>query len=128
MVSPSHLFEYTRLTLYFLGQFMKEGVSMNLEFVLNKLKKPSVLLSLVAQAVAILTIFNVNVDMDMVGGLTMAVSSILVTLGIMSDPNSVKKGFGDDIFFCPDCKRERRYVKVGNSMVCSHCSNKRAIE
>ncbi|MEG1239982.1 MAG: phage holin, partial [Oscillospiraceae bacterium] len=65
-----------------------------LKTMLLRLKSPTVLLSIVSQVVTLLVLFKVQVDMTLVGGAVTAISSILVLLGILSDPTTEKRGYG----------------------------------
>lgn len=49
--------------------------------ILKRLKKPSVVISIVSQILVILTLLHVSVDVDAVHGITISVCSILALLG-----------------------------------------------
>ncbi|MEG2383474.1 MAG: hypothetical protein RR885_00055 [Oscillospiraceae bacterium] len=87
------------------------------------MKRPSVLLSIAAQVVAILTLLRVQVDMTIVTGIIAAISSILVLLGIMSDPDTKKLGYGDDIMFCENCQKDSVHKLINGVLVCKECGN-----
>lgn len=89
--------------------------------ILKRLKKPSVVISIVSQILVILTLLHVSVDVDAVHGITISVCSILALLGIMSNPGTKNKGFGDDIRHCPSCDKDTIFCEVNGKMVCSEC-------
>lgn len=91
--------------------------------ILQKLRKPSVILSIVSQIVAILALLNINVDNALVMAIATAACSILTTAGILSNPASDKKGFGDDIYYCEKCGKDSVHTKVDGKLVCSECGN-----
>ncbi|MEG1441607.1 MAG: phage holin [Oscillospiraceae bacterium] len=92
-----------------------------LKIILNRLKKPSVLLSIASQIVAILLLFNVNIDMNIVTGVITAITSIFVLLGIISDPTTQNKGYGDVFLKCEHCNKDAIYTVVDGRLVCSQC-------
>ncbi|MEG2988824.1 MAG: phage holin [Oscillospiraceae bacterium] len=92
-----------------------------LKTMLLRLKSPTVLLSIVSQVVTLLVLFKVQVDMTLVGGAVTAISSILVLLGILSDPTTEKKGYGDDIFPCPNCGETGAHLVTGDTLTCKNC-------
>ncbi|MEG2518810.1 MAG: hypothetical protein RSB65_04065, partial [Oscillospiraceae bacterium] len=89
--------------------------------ILERLKKPSVLISIASQIATILLLFKVNVDMTIVTGVITALGSILVLLGILSNPNTQNKGFGDDILPCAGCGKDTVHLMVNGEMVCREC-------
>ena len=89
--------------------------------ILERLKKPSVILSIASQIIAIFALLNVNIDATMVTGVITTGCSVLVMLGIMSNPSTKNKGFGDDILECAGCHKKTSHVLVGKKMVCSVC-------
>lgn len=54
---------------------------------LGTLRNPMVITSIISQILIILTLFKVNVDVDMISKIVIAVCSILVSLGIMNNPS-----------------------------------------
>lgn len=94
---------------------------MNFHDILERLKHPSVVLSIVSQVVAILLLLNVNVDQTIVTGVVTAICSILVFMGIMSNPTTKNKWYGDDTLYCENCQKDSPHIPVGNSMVCTTC-------
>lgn len=93
------------------------------QIMLKRLGKPSVIMSIVSQGIAILTLLHINVDSSVVMGVVAGISSILVLLGIMSDPNTQTGGYGDDILYCEHCKDDREFVTIGQRMICKECGH-----
>ena len=89
--------------------------------ILNRLKQPSVVLSLVSQITTLLLLFGFQIDPQQLMTFATIVCSILVTLGIMSNPDSNHKGYGDDILICPNCNKPTLHVAVKGKMVCKTC-------
>lgn len=89
--------------------------------ILERLRKPSVILSIVSQIIAILALLKINVDNALVMAIATGVCSILTTAGIMSNPSTEKKGFGDDIYYCEHCDKNSVHTKVDGKLVCSDC-------
>ena len=94
---------------------------MQLKLFLKRLAKPSVLISIASQVVAILMVFNIQVDMNIVTTVITGVCSILVLLGIVSDPGTKNSGFGDDVRNCVGCKKKSAHVTVGGKLICKDC-------
>lgn len=92
--------------------------------IMVRLKKPSVFVSIVSEIIAIMLIFNVKVDVGVAEGLLAAVSSIFVTLGILSNPMKLGKGYQDDMRICENCGKMKRHVLVGGQLLCEDCGTK----
>lgn len=92
-----------------------------LQVFIGRLSKPSVIISIASQIITILILLKVNVDKELILGVVTTCCSILVTLGILSNPTSDKKDFLDDIYFCPNCQKESVHVMINDKMVCSEC-------
>ncbi|MEG2420617.1 MAG: phage holin [Oscillospiraceae bacterium] len=95
---------------------------------LTRLKNPAVILSIVSQVVTLLVLFKVQVDMTLVGGAVTAVCSILVLLGIMSDPTTKRKGYGDDMAQCPSCGVVGPHLVTGDTLTCKNCGSQHSAE
>ncbi|MEG1687675.1 MAG: hypothetical protein RR022_02000 [Angelakisella sp.] len=91
------------------------------KLILNRLKNPTVLLSIASQLITVLLLFRVEIDRNLLTGLVTAVCTILSLLGIVSNPDSQNRGYGDDLYYCKGCQEQSHHVRVGNSMVCSQC-------
>ncbi len=87
----------------------------------ERLRKPSTLLSMISQGVSILLMLGVKVDQSLIMTVATAGCSILVMLGILSNPDSQKKGYGDDILICSSTGEDEKHVKVNGQMVCEKC-------
>lgn len=86
---------------------------------LNRLKNPSVVLSIASQFIIILTLFHVNVDRNIITGIVTAICSILVSLGIMSNPE--QKGYSDNITYCEKCGENEVHINIADKLVCIKC-------
>lgn len=86
---------------------------------LNRLKNPTVVLSIASQVIVILTLFHVNVDRNIITGVVTAGCSILVLLGIMSNPE--QKGYTDNITYCEECGECQVHIEVSDKLVCTKC-------
>ncbi len=95
-----------------------------LKIVLQRLKNPAVITSLVSEFIAILMLLNIDVDANMIAGIIATITSMLVMLGILSNPDTETKGFGDDIAVCSGCGEETQHVLVGGELVCQNCGHR----
>lgn len=95
-----------------------------INIIIERLKKPTVIISLVSQVVGILILLDVNIDSEAITGITTSVTAILVTLGILSNPDTVNTGYGDDLAFCEGCGEEKQHVSIGGELYCSDCGTK----
>lgn len=91
------------------------------KIVLNRLRKPSVVLSIVSQIMTILMLLKAPVDVELVTGIAAAACSVLTLLGIMSNPDTQKKTYGDDIQFCDTCQQQTQHTTVNGKAVCQRC-------
>ena len=89
-----------------------------LKLILKRLKRPGVILSIISQILTILLLLKVNVNVDVVSGIATAICSILVLLGILSDPDSTQPGYGDAFFECSQCHRKTQHVLIDGNLVC----------
>ncbi|MGL5973291.1 MAG: phage holin [Oscillospiraceae bacterium] len=88
---------------------------------MNRLKNPSVILSIVSHFVTLLTILHINVDIYVATGIVTTVCSILTLLGIMSDPTTKNKGYGDDLRDCTNCKNVSAHKHINGKSICVSC-------
>lgn len=88
---------------------------------LKRLKNPTVFLSVLSQIISIMALLNISINVDLVTGTAVSVCSILVTLGIMSNPTTKNKGYGDDMEFCENCNEKTEHFAVGDQLICRHC-------
>lgn len=94
-----------------------------LKIILTRLRNPAVITSLVSEGIAILLLLNVDIDVNMVAGVLATLTSMLVVLGVLSNPDTKKKGYGDDIAICSGCGEETQHVLVGGELVCKDCGH-----
>ena len=94
-----------------------------IQIILKRLKKPSVILSIVSQAIAILAMLNIHVDNTIVMAIATAICSILTTAGILSNPSTVKNGYGDDIYVCSGCGKSNVHTLINGKLVCNTCGS-----
>lgn len=88
---------------------------MSLKSLLSRLRKPSVIITLVSQIVTMLLLFGVKVDENLVMGSVTIICSMLVTLGLLSTPESVPLN-------CASGKcGVKPHVLVGDQLVCKEC-------
>ncbi|MEG0873908.1 MAG: phage holin [Clostridiales bacterium] len=95
-----------------------------LKIILSRLKNPSVVISIASQILTVLLLFHVKIgilDMNILTGTITAISSILVLLGITSDPTTKNKGYKDDILICANCQRKTIHRQINDKMVCEKC-------
>lgn len=87
----------------------------------SRLKRPSTILSLIAQVVSILLLMGVNVNESLILSISAIACSILVALGILSNPDTETKGYGDDILHCSNDGKGTCHVKINGQMICKEC-------
>lgn len=92
-----------------------------LKIIQERLKKPSVIISLISQVGGIILLISHNSDINLITKIIIAVCSILVTLGILSNPDSRKAFYGDDICNCKNCHKPSAHVIVNGILVCREC-------
>lgn len=94
-----------------------------IKLLLARLKSPSVIISIVSQVAAILVLLGHTVDANLVTTMAAAVCSLLVTLGILSDPNTQNKGFGDDLRYCDHCGAVTPHITITGTLTCRNCGD-----
>lgn len=87
----------------------------------SRLRKPSVALSLVSHVLTLCITMGFELNENHIMSVATILCSILVTLGILSNPESLKKGYGDDYLICSASGKLEQHVKVNNQMVCANC-------
>lgn len=92
-----------------------------LKLILKRLKRPGVIISITSQIITVLLLLNVNVNIDVVTGIVTAICSILVLLGILSDPDSEQMGYGDIFALCSGCGKKTHHVFINGQLVCKEC-------
>lgn len=86
-----------------------------------RLKNPSVLLSLISHTVTLLILLGFNINESFVLSISTALLSILTILGIMSNPDTKTKGYGDDTLVCSNCGGKSIHVEINGQMLCKNC-------
>lgn len=92
-----------------------------LRLILKRLRKPSVIASLTSQIITLLILFNVTIDTTLITSIITSITSILVILGVFSNPDTQKKGYRDDVSPCCKCNTNTQHVKIGDDMICVIC-------
>lgn len=99
-----------------------------LKLILKRLKNPSVIISIASQIISILILCNVDVNAKLASGIIASATSILVALGILSNPDTKKKSFSDDLYYCKDCGKLSQHTMIAGKMVCNDCGNEYSSE
>lgn len=94
-----------------------------LRLIIKRLRKPSVIASLTSQILTLCILLGINVDATLVTSVITTFTSMFVILGIFSNPDAQKKGYGDDIIPCENCGQLSQHVKAGDNMVCTNCGS-----
>lgn len=92
-----------------------------MKLMLGRLRKPSVLLSVVSNVISISLLLGANIDENMIMQVAVIGCSILVMLGVMNNPDTEKSGFGDDLLLCANSGRLEPHVRINGKMVCKKC-------
>lgn len=87
--------------------------------IFERLKNPIVIMSIASQILIILSMFNVNVDVDLVTKVIVAGCSILVSLGVMNNP--AKDTVNTEQLQCEHCGKLANHVIVAGKYVCQEC-------
>ena len=93
---------------------------MHINSILKRLKNPSVLVSLSSYVITILLLTLTDISASSVAAITTAILSIFTLLGVISNPDTKTKGYGDDILICPKCGKAV-HVEIDGKMVCKGC-------
>lgn len=94
---------------------------MQIKSIISRLKKPTVLLSIASQIVSLLLLLGFNINESMIMTVVTIGCSVLVTLGIMSNPDTKNTGYGDDLLVCSNSGQLEPHVMVNSQMVCKNC-------
>ncbi len=92
-----------------------------LQLLVKRLRKPSVIASLFSQIIALLMIFQVDVDMNMLTGAMTTITSILIILGIVSNPDAKTRGYNDDYAICSKCGKRTQHISINGQEICTKC-------
>lgn len=69
----------------------------------------------------LIMLFGVEIDTTLATSIITNVTSILVILGILSNPDSKHKDYRDDISLCTKCGGMTQHVQIGENMICNIC-------
>ena len=89
--------------------------------IIIRIKKPSVVLSLVSNFITLLVTMGFKLDSKYIMSLATIICSILVTLGILSNPDSATKGYGDKYLICSRTGQLEPHEEIGGKMLCQNC-------
>ena len=76
---------------------------------------------MLSQVVSILLLLDVNINENLIVSIATIVCSILVALGILSNPDTENKGYGEDYLYCFTDGKNTCHVKINGQMVCKKC-------
>ena len=85
--------------------------------ILSRLKNPTVVLSIASHLISFLILMGYKVNEGVVMAGVTIICSILVTLGILSNPDYNT----DNRLFCTACKEKTHHVEVADRKVCNIC-------
>lgn len=88
---------------------------------LQKLKNPTVLISVLSQIGAILILMGVDLNENMVMSLIGMVVSILATLGIVSKSDTKPPELESACLTCTNTGTQELHVKINGQMTCVKC-------
>ena len=94
---------------------------LHFKLLFSRLTKPSVILSVTSQIMSVLILFGFNINESMVLTAVTAVCSILVTLGILSNPDTKNKTYGDDLLVCSSSGEVEPHIEINGQMICKNC-------
>lgn len=89
-----------------------------MKILFRRLANPTVLASIISEIIILLT---AHVGSDELHIFATSISTILITLGIMSNPDTQNKTFLDDIRFCKGCSKDSEHTFVNGKMLCKDC-------
>lgn len=89
--------------------------------IIQRLKKPSVLISIFSQIITLLILFGIDIDKGIAITAVTSICSILTLLGILSDPDSQHKGYSDDILVCSHCHKPSQHILINGKYICKEC-------
>jgi len=87
--------------------------------ILSRLKNPTVVLSIASNLIALFLLLGYKVNEGVVMSVVTITCAILVTLGIMSNPDYNT----DNMLYCPLDKARTYHVEVAGKKMCSVCGN-----
>jgi uncharacterized membrane protein len=91
------------------------------QLVLSRLRRPSVIMSVASQLISLLMILGVHLNQNTIMTVVTIGCTMLASLGILSNPDTQKGGFGDDILTCSATGKKEPHVMVNGQLVCKSC-------
>ena len=102
--------------------YIKTERSDTINKILEKIKKPTILLAVVSEVVTILMLFDLKVDQNLVMTAVTSLSSILIMVGIMSDPYKKNDNNEHVLAYCPHCDKTTWHIMVDGKEICRECA------
>lgn len=90
--------------------------------ILKRLRNPVVITSIISQVMIILTIAKLNVDGSAITKVVVAICSILVSLGIMNNPEAQKPTKTIKLK-CSNCGETTEYLFLNGELMCDDDGN-----
>lgn len=87
--------------------------------ILERLKNPVVVTSIISQVLIILSVFKLKIDTDLITKAVLAVGSILVSLGIFNNP--AQEVVITEKLKCEHCNKLANHVLVADNFICQEC-------
>ncbi|WP_317854951.1 hypothetical protein [Chakrabartyella piscis] len=92
-----------------------------LKIYLNRLKKPATFASIMSQLMTLLMRANLDVDYATILHIFTGITAIVTVLGILSNPDTQNKGYGEDFAYCEQCQGNTPHLAVGGKSLCQYC-------
>ncbi len=92
-----------------------------LKIYLNRLRKPATLASVGSQLFGMLMRANLDVDYAHILHIFTALTAIITILGVLSNPDTKNKGYGEDFAYCEHCQKKTPHLGVGGKSLCQYC-------
>ena len=87
--------------------------------VISRLKNPTIVLSVASHLISFVILMGYKVNEGVVMAGLAIICSVLVTLGIMSNPDYNT----DNRLFCVRCREKTYHVEVAGRKLCTICGN-----
>jgi uncharacterized membrane protein len=88
------------------------------QIILSRIRKPSVIMSVTSQLISLLMILGVHLNQNTIMTVVAIGCTILASLGILSNPDTQKGGYGDDILTSAGTGKKEPHVLINGQMVC----------
>jgi uncharacterized membrane protein len=98
--------------------FEMEKHKVQWQMILSRIRKPSVIMSVTSQLISQLLILGVDLDQSTIMTVVAIGCTILASLGILSNPDTQKGGYGDDILTSAGTGKKEPHVLINGQMVC----------